>query len=227
MAECLLFRTDREGAGHFSGSFYHACPIPHPLTQPHSPWNKLSHPSAPAQGERHSSRVTTRSKGPHTSPKPLLMNLTDRGGGQAKGQMTHLIFPGQGDKSGDGPQAIRLGVPHPLLCLKLTAPSPGQKPSLTLRTDTRKVQGSSRPVAGLALILHTKVNLFRHRTQFSCTSSLQARQDREAQAHRSRPRKPMSGTALTSREAREVGGGALAFHFVSQSDYFHNKKVLA
>lgn len=46
--------------------------------------------------------------------------------------------------------------------------------SLTLRTDTRKTQGSSRPVAGLALILHTKVNLFRHRTQFSCTSSLRA-----------------------------------------------------
>lgn len=51
-----------------------------------------------------------------------------------------------------------------------------QPPRLTLRTDTRKMQGSSRPVAGLALILHTKVNLFRHRTQFSCTSSLQGRQ---------------------------------------------------
>lgn len=60
---------------------------------------------------------------------------------------------------------------------------------LTLRTDTRKMQGSSRPVAGLALILHTKVNLFRHRTQFSRTSSLRAQggvhvQGGEGPAHR-------------------------------------------
>lgn len=38
---------------------------------------------------------------------------------------------------------------------------------LTLRTDTRQMQGSRSPVAGLALILHTKVNFFFQRTQFS------------------------------------------------------------
>lgn len=43
-----------------------------------------------------------RSKGPHMSPKPLPMNLTARGGGQAKGQMTHLIFLGWGTSQGMG-----------------------------------------------------------------------------------------------------------------------------
>lgn len=43
---------------------------------------------------------------------------------------------------------------------------------LTLRTDTRQMQGSKTPVAGLALILHTKENFFRQRTQFSWTSCL-------------------------------------------------------
>lgn len=42
----------------------------------------------------------------------------------------------------------------------------------TFRTDTRQIQGSSTPVVGLALILHTKENFFRQQTQFSCTSCL-------------------------------------------------------
>lgn len=77
---------------------------------------------------------------------------------------------------------------------------------LTLRTDTRKMQGSSRPVAGLALILHTKVNLFRHRTQFSCTSSLRA-QGVGAHVQGGEGPAPCGD-----------GRGALTFHFVSQSD---------
>lgn len=70
---------------------------------------------------------------------------------------------------------------HPPVLPCSPGPGPGPRPSLTLRTDTRKMQGSSRPVAGLALILHTKVNRLRHRTQFSCTSSLQARWEVSAQ----------------------------------------------
>lgn len=90
--------------------------------------------------------------------------MTASGGGQEKQQSDPLSL--RGTSQGTGLQSPEQW-PHP--------PSPSPKPSLTLRTDTRKMQGSSRPVAGLALILHTKVNRFRHRTQFSCTSSLRAR----------------------------------------------------
>lgn len=99
------------------------------------------------------------------------------------------------------------------LSLGSAAPCPSPEPSLTLRTDTRKMQGSSRPVAGLALILHTKVNLFRHRTQFSRTSSLQGRQTGE-HTQAGQHRYQGQGWPLGSRGRR----GALAFYFVSQSD---------
>lgn len=54
-------------------------------------------------------------------------------------------------------------------CQYTTGGATCQKQSwvLTLRTDTRQMQGSRSPVAGLALILHTKVNFFFQRTQFS------------------------------------------------------------
>lgn len=45
-------------------------------------------------------------------------------------------------------------------------------PFSSFRTETLQIHGSSTPVAGLALILQTKVSFFFQRTQFSCTSSL-------------------------------------------------------
>lgn len=45
---------------------------------------------------------------------------------------------------------------------------------LTFRTDTLQVQVSRIPVVALALILHIKKNFFFQRTQFACTTSLQA-----------------------------------------------------
>ncbi len=49
---------------------------------------------------------------------------------------------------------------------------------LTFLTETRHTQGSRTPVLGLALILHTKENLFLQRTAFWWTSSLWAREQR-------------------------------------------------
>lgn len=66
-------------------------------------------------------------------------------------------------------------------CQYTTGGTTCQKQSwmLTLRTDTRQMQGSRSPVAGLALILHTKVNFFFQRTQFSWTSSLWERKKKK------------------------------------------------
>lgn len=49
---------------------------------------------------------------------------------------------------------------------------------LTFLTETRHTQGSRTPVLGLALILHTKENLFLQQTAFWWTSSLWAREQR-------------------------------------------------
>lgn len=67
-------------------------------------------------------------------------------------------------------------------CQYTTGGTTCQKQSwmLTLRTDTRQMQGSRSPVAGLALILHTKVNFFFQRTQFSWTSSLWERKKKNS-----------------------------------------------
>lgn len=130
---------------------------------------------------------------PNPQPPPLPQEVT-ASGGQEKQQSDYPIIP-EGDKLGDGAKATRAVAPHPS--------RPGPKPGLTLRTDTRKMQGSSRPVAGLALILHTKVNRFRHRTQFSCTSSLQARQTGELGCRPTPRDQEGQGSPL----GRQTGGG--------------------
>lgn len=148
-----VWGRDADGASSCQSSRAPARP-PIPFTRPCLPWNKPSRLSAPARETDTGTRVTG-------DPRDLV--------GLPIPPHPPNLLPGEEARRRADPVTWGTGLTPP-------GQWPHRPRHLTLRTDTRKTQGSSRPVAGLALILHTKVNLFRHRTQFSCTSSLRARE---------------------------------------------------